>query len=156
MIVVVVLLVPVSVVTASSVEPLEALPAELRTAIDAFYRAIETDAVETRVGLLAEDAVLMPDHWTLIEGKEAVAEVFRGGEGWVFRLRDREIVRAEVSGDLAYTVNSYFYTYHRADGEPQWHKTKNVHVWRRDDVGAWKLAVDIWNSDVGREEFERE
>jgi ketosteroid isomerase-like protein len=53
-----------------------------------------------------------------------------------------------VSGDLAYMVNSYFYTCHPADGSPRWHKSENVHVRRRDRAGAWKLEVDIWDSDV--------
>ena len=122
--------------------------AMLTEAIESFYRAIETDDVEARIALLADDVVLMPNHWTIVRGKEAVSESFRRGAGAVFRLRDREIVRMEISGNLAYTVNSYHYTYHSKDASEQWHKTKNVHIWRRDPSGNWKLAVDIWNSDV--------
>ncbi len=125
-----------------------ALPEGLQTAIDVFYAAIESGDVEVRVGLLADDVLMMPNHWTMTRGKEAVAAIFRSAAGAVFKLRDREIVRAVVSGDVAYTVNSYFYTYHPEGGSPQWHKTKNVHVWHRDPTGDWRLEVDIWNSDV--------
>jgi hypothetical protein len=80
--------------------------------IEAFYGAIEADDVEARIALLADDVVLMPNHWTIMRGKEAVSESFRRGAGAVFKLRDREVVRLEISGNLAYTVNSYHYTYH--------------------------------------------
>jgi ketosteroid isomerase-like protein len=77
----------------------------------------------------------------------------QAGAGGVFRIRDREIVHADVGGSLAYTVNSYYYTRHAPEDEAQWHKTKNVHVWARDAEGAWKLRVDIWNSGVRLTDF---
>jgi ketosteroid isomerase-like protein len=131
-------------------------PEDLERAIASFYAAIEAGDAETRIDLLADDVILMPNHWTIMEGKDVVAESFRRGAAAVFKLKDRSVVRMEVSGDLAYTVNSYYYTYH-GRGEPeQWHKTKNVHIWRRNASGDWKLAVDIWNSDVSIEQFANE
>ena len=134
----------------------DALPAGLREAIDAFYTAIDSDDVETRIGLLADNVVMMPNHWTMVRGKDAVAAGFRESAGSVFKLRDRVMVYAAVSGDMAYTVNSYDYTYHSKDSSPQWHKTKNVHVWRRTQAGDWRLEIDIWNSDVPVSKFENE
>ena len=129
-------------------EAADVLPEGLQAAIGAFYATIESGDVEARIDLFADDVLMMPNHWTMTRGKEAVATSFRSGAGAVFKLRDREVVRAVVSGDVAYTVNSYDYTYHPEGGSPQWHKTKNVHVWRRDPTGDWRLEVDIWNSDV--------
>lgn len=129
---------------------------DVKEAIAAFYAAIEAGDAEARIDLLADDVVLMPNHWTIMQGKDVVAESFRRGAAAVFKLKDRQLVHVEVSGDLAYTVNSYDYTYHGRNEPEQWHKTKNVHVWRRDGSGTWKLAVDIWNSDVPIEQFSRE
>ena len=123
-------------------------PPELLEAIDAFYATIESGDVEARIELFADDVIMMPNHWTRTEGKEAVAEMFRAPSGAVFLIRDREVLRLEVSGSLANTVNSYWYTYHAEGSEPQWHKTKNVHIWREVAPGDWKITVDIWNSDV--------
>lgn len=134
----------------------EGIPADLRAAIDAFYAAVAAGDSEARIAMFSDDAIMMPNHWTRWEGKEAIAEVIRAGAGSVFRLRDREIVDMDTSGDLAYTVNSYYYTYHPEGDEPQWHKTKNVHIWKRDAAGHWRLHVDIWNSDVPMEEFANE
>ena len=61
---------------------------------------------------------------------------------------DRELIGFGVSGDLAYTVNSYYYTWHAKQDQPQWHNTKNVHLWKVDSDGNWKLHLDIWNSNV--------
>ncbi len=134
----------------------EGVPAELTTTIDAFYAAIEVADGEARIAMFTDDAIMMPNHWTRYEGKEQIAEVIRSGEGSVFKIRDREIVDIDVSGGLAYTVNSYYYTWHAKGGEPQWHKTKNVHIWKKNAAGQWQLHVDIWNSDVPMSQFTHE
>ena len=126
----------------------EALPQELLATIESFYAAIESGDVEARIALFADDILMMPNHWTISRGREAIAASLRGVEGAVFKIRDRDVVKAFVRDDVAYTVNSYHYTYHSQGDGPQWHKTKNVHVWRRDPAGHWKLELDIWNSDV--------
>lgn len=131
----------------------EELPDDLMSVIGSFYAAIENDDIEARVALLDDEVVMMPNHWTMTTGKEAVAAGFRAAAGGVFGIRDREIVHADVSDSLAYTVNSYYYTWHAPEDEAQWHKTKNVHIWVRDAEGVWKLRVDIWNSDVRMADF---
>jgi ketosteroid isomerase-like protein len=125
----------------------EEIPPDLLAAVDAFYDAIETDNHEARIEMFTEDAIMMPDHGLRLEGKTAIAEVIRAGSGSVFRIRDREIIDMDVDGELAHTVNSYFYTYHSVGAEARWQKTNNVHIWKRDGEGKWKVQVDIWNSD---------
>ncbi len=134
----------------------EEIPADLLVTINEFYAAVEAGDGETRIELFGDEAVMMPNHWTRVEGKEAIAEVIRSGSGWVFKIRDREVIDLDADDDLAYTVNSYDYTYHAEGTQPQWHRTKNVHIWKRDATGHWKLHVDIWNSDVPMESFSTE
>jgi ketosteroid isomerase-like protein len=88
------------------------IPADLEAAIDAFYAAVEAGDAEPRIAMFTEEAIMMPNHWTIYNGKETIAAVIKSGEGSVFKIRDREIVDMDVSGSLAYTVNSYYYTYH--------------------------------------------
>ena len=138
----------------------KSIPPDLLATIDAFYAAIENADTETRIALFAEDAIMMPNHWTMSRGKDKIAEMMRSSAEWVFKLRDRKVVDIDVSGDIAYTVNSYYYTWHAEGAEPQWHKTKNVHIWKyvteKDIEGSWKLHVDIWNSDVFLSQFPNE
>ena len=89
----------------------EATPAQLLAAIDAFYAAVEAGDREAHIAAFTDSAIMLPSHWTMYEGKETIAAVIRSGEGSVFRIRDREVVDIDVSGDIAYTVNSYYYTY---------------------------------------------
>jgi ketosteroid isomerase-like protein len=132
------------------------MPADLRVAVDAFYAAVEAGDGEARIAMFTDDALMMPNHWTAWQGCDAIAEVIRGGGDSVFRIRGRQLLDVSVSGDLAYTVNSYYYSFHAVGAPPQWHKTKNVHIWKRDKAGRWKLHVDIWNSDVPLAKFAAE
>ena len=153
---IVLVLILTSVFGCEQVQQEEGIPTSLTSAIDAFYAAVEAGDVEARIGMFTDSAVMMPNHWTRYEGKEAIAAMMRAGEGYVFKIRDREVVDIDVSGDLAYTLNSYYYTWHSEEAEPQWHKTKNVHIWKRNTEGQWKLHVDIWNSDVPMADFPNE
>jgi len=99
---------------------------------------------------------MMPNHWTPYQGREAIAQVIRSGAGSVFRIRNREVLDLAVDGDLAYVVNRYEYTWHAEGGTPTWRKTKNVHIWKYDASGHWRLHLDIWNSDVPLDEYANE
>lgn len=122
------------------------LPPDLTSTIDSFYHTIEADNHEARIALFSDDAIMLPNHGLRIEGKAAIGEVLRAGEGWVFRLRNRERLDEGFGGGVAFTVNIYDYTYHPQGEDPVWHPTKNVHIWKRDSDGAWRLHVDIWNA----------
>ena len=129
------------------------VPADLQIAIDLFYAATEAGDNEGRIAMFTEDAIMMPNHWTPYKGRETIAEVVRSGAGSVFRIRNREILDMDVDGDLAYVVNTYEYTWHGEGGTPAWRKTKNIHIWKYDASGHWRLHVDIWNSDVPANEY---
>lgn len=120
--------------------------AELERTIAAFYEAVDSGDKESHARMFSDSAFMMPNNGALISGGENVGEVVRGGEGWVFRIRNLDRVELDLSGDIAYTVNQYEYTWHEEGAEPVWHPTKNIHIWRRQPDGSWKLHVDIWNS----------
>ncbi len=122
--------------------------AELERTIKAFYESVESGDNDRRAEMFTDGAMMMPNDGAIIRGKESIGEVVRGGEGWVFRIRHLERAELDLSGDIAYTVNEYEYTWHQDGDEPTWHPTKNIHIWRRQPDGSWKLHVDIWN---GRE-----
>jgi ketosteroid isomerase-like protein len=121
---------------------------KLRQTIAAFYDAVNTGNADKRAEMFTSGAMLLPNHWTAIKGKQAVGEVVKSGKDMVFRIKDLQRLELSVSGDIGYTVNEYYYTYHRKGEEPDWKKTKNVHIWRKQADGTWKLHVDIWNSST--------
>jgi len=117
----------------------------LKEAINKFYLAIEEGDIKTRLALFADDAIMMPPGAGIVKGIKNITEIVLDTI-YVFKIKDKEIVSMDISGSIAYTVNSYFYTYHLKGSEPVWHKTKNVHIWKKDIDGNWKLNVDIWNA----------
>lgn len=128
----------------------------LEETIARFYDAVDRGDALSRVALLDSNVILMPNGWTMIHGKAKVAEVFTADTATtVFRLKDRTRIDMLWSDSLVCTVNSYYYTWHKKDNSPNWRKTKNVHVWKRNDQGDWKLRLDIWNSDLPIEFKER-
>ncbi len=121
----------------------------LENSVAAFYDAVARGDALARVALLDTGAILMPNGSGLIQGKENVSRVFTADTGSaVFQIKDRRLISLVVADSLAYTVNSYYYTWHRKGEQPVWRKTKNVHLWRRQPNGTWKLSLDIWNSDT--------
>ena len=121
----------------------------LEEAIKAFYESVATDDVEGRLALFDAEAVMLPDGGHLIQGHDAIAAVLRSGEGYQFRIDELERLETVVDSGIAYTVNRYVYTYHPIGEEPVWHPTRNVHIWKRQPDGSWRLHLDLWQNGVG-------
>mgnify|MGYP001190333250 FL=1 len=121
----------------------------LEETISSFYNTIEKGDVSKRIELLDKDVILMPNGFSLIKGKEEVSKLYTADTATVeFKIKDRKIVDMIVSDSIAITVNSYYYTWNTKGENPNWRKTKNVHIWKKDTDGKWKLRLDIWNSDL--------
>ena len=118
---------------------------EFLATVGSFYVAVNAGDQAAHAALFTDDAWMLSDDWHISRGGDLKASI-RDRTGWVFRLKDVERLEYGISGDLAYTVNQYYYTYHQEGAQPEWHKTKNVHIWQRQDDGNWRLHVDIWNS----------
>ena len=114
-------------------------------AVDSFYAAVNAGDTAAHAALFTDDAWMLSDGWQISRGED-IKTMIRDRTGWVFRLKDIERLEYGVSGDLGYTVNRYYYTYHQEGQRPEWRRTKNVHVWQRQADEAWRLHVDIWNS----------
>ena len=122
----------------------------LEAAIEEFYQTVETDDVEGRLALFSEDAIMMPDGGHLISGYDEIAAVLRGGDGYRFRIDDLDRLETHVDDEFAFTANSYVYTWHAIGDEPQWHPTRNIHIWKKQSDGSWRLHLDLWQNGVSR------
>lgn len=121
---------------------------KFKKTVNEFYTALNSGDTDKRLSLFAPQAKVLSDGGGLTIMTDSVKAVWKSWDkDWVFRLKDIEHAEIGLSGDIAYTVNTYYYTWHSKDAEPVWHKTKNVHIWRKQQDGSWKLHVDIWNSD---------
>ncbi|UCH09313.1 MAG: DUF4440 domain-containing protein [Fidelibacterota bacterium] len=131
-------------------EPDAASRAKLDETITDFYAAINSGETASRARFFTEEALLLPNGGSPIQGREAIRDMLTASQDAIFRIRNREILDMAVWNDVAYTVNAYEYAYHMPDDDSVWYPTKNIHIWRRQPDGAWQLHADLWNSSPAR------
>ena len=114
---------------------------------EGWLAAIAAKDVAAVAELYAEDGAILPPGSPIAEGRDAVAETWKGlfalpGFGLVFSPTRLEVAS---SGDMAYEIGNYELDFETDQGPLQDHG-KYVVVWRKVD-GAWKVAADIFNSN---------
>ena len=117
----------------------------LHETIDRFYQAVNDGDAETVIDIFADDATVMPNGGEIIKGKAAIAEMWRRGSAAGFRIRNIAVVRLDVSCDIAYKLSTYEWGMVQDNQETTWYPTKNIHIFKRQPDGTWKLQADIWN-----------
>jgi uncharacterized protein (TIGR02246 family) len=121
---------------------IESTAAELLAAVNA------SDAARV-LAVWADDGVLMPPHHPAVRGRSALAQYF---SNLFSRRRVRFVFTSseiQLAGDAAFERVTYVSSAWPATGGPAIEDMgKGLHVYRREADGSWKLAQDIWNSDV--------
>ena len=98
----------------------------------------------------------MPPNEATLVGPAAFQSFIEGVstiEGFAVSL-DSPDVAVGAGGDVGYTVGIVRITAPGPDGELATVEERDVHVWRKQADGAWKLVVDIWNSPIPLPESE--
>jgi uncharacterized protein (TIGR02246 family) len=99
--------------------------------------------------LYTEDAVILPANAERVNGRSGAKALFDGliqtmGVP-VLKLSTTDVTEL---GDTAYEVGVYTMKFQPPGAAPVDDRGKYVVIWKRQGDGAWKLAVDIWNSDL--------
>ena len=127
---------------------IEAEKTALRTA-DTEWSAATTN-LETWLGYVAPDGAIQPPNEAAVVGADAV----RAWATNMFAMPGFSVswqpqtVEVASSGDLGWTAGTYTFTAQGPDGTPMNDHGKYLCTWKKDTSGAWKVAVDTWNSDV--------
>ncbi len=92
--------------------------------------------------MYAEGARVMPPNSPMVQGRQRIQELWQSliNTGAKFKLNTSDV---EAQGNVVYEVGTYelIFPDNKRDAG------KYVVVWRR-QKGDWKLAVDIWNSNM--------
>ena len=119
----------------------------LRSADSAYTVALGSMDVPHLMALYAPDAVMYPPGQPNVVGIDAVrafATAFATTPG-IKMSAERLTVVVSQSGDLGYVVNTVQVSSLDAHGKPTAERLRDIHVWRRDASGQWKVALDFWN-----------
>lgn len=109
---------------------------------------VSSGNLESAMEFWADDAVMLPPEFPILEGKEAIREyVEAAAEMPGFRI-SWEPISAHISaaGDMAYMIERNVTQFDGPDGNRVTVHGKVVTVWRRDEDGNWRNVVDMWNS----------
>jgi uncharacterized protein (TIGR02246 family) len=123
-------------------------PSLLR-AHEEYLIAINANDLEGVLAMLTDDAVYLPPHEPAVSGKEAIRPWLEGYFA-AFRTHwDKETLELVASGDWAieYAAERVSDT-PIGGGEALEDVCKGLIIYRRQADGRWKVARDMWNSDV--------
>lgn len=92
------------------------------------------------------DARLLPPGGAPMTGTPDIATFWQGAMSMGIKAAKLETLHVEERGDLAIEVGQYTLAIQPDGGAAMTDVGKYVVVWK-DDGGAWKLHIDIWNSN---------
>jgi uncharacterized protein (TIGR02246 family) len=128
----------------------EAERSALREAAVAYHEAASALNAEAVAALYAEDAVMMPPNADQVEGLANIrsfADEFVAAPGLEMRCGP-PTVEVSLSGDLGWTIATCEMTFEGPDGEPVVERMRDLHLWKKQADGSWKVVLDIWNSEM--------
>jgi ketosteroid isomerase-like protein len=111
---------------------------------EAFNRGDIAAAVE----FYTEDATFLHPNAEIITGKQAIKEFFETGRAFGLSRISFEGLEAGYDGDLAYERGIVIMDIEPEGGQALIDTGKYLVVMKRQADGPWKVAVDIWNSDL--------
>lgn len=104
---------------------------------------------EETLSYWAEDAIVLPPGEGPIRGKAAITKMVEGSAGvpgFEVNWEPKEVYVSK-SGDLAYLIESNYFSIHDSLGNPVRTYNNAVTIWKKQADGSWKNVVDTWNAD---------
>jgi len=122
----------------------------LRNADAQWEKAFAARDLDKSVAACADDASVLPSNAPIATGHDAIRQLFSGFFAMPSLQMEWQATKAEVakSGELGYTTGAYKMTFKDAAGKPGEDHGKYVTIWKKQKDGTWKVAYDIFNSDV--------
>jgi uncharacterized protein (TIGR02246 family) len=125
-----------------------------RTAIlaadEAWLKAVQEKNADAAGQFIAADGMMMAPNAPSIVGSEAVRQYMAQMIAIPGFSITWNTTRVEVaaSGDLAYSIGTNQIEMPMPDGTTAIDRGKAVTIWKKQSDGTWKVAADIFNSDL--------
>jgi len=121
--------------------------AAIRETAAAYHEAAMAKDWDTVSEFYTEDAVVMPPNLPAVQGRAAIREWYASFPP----VTELALPIAEIDGrgDLAFARGAYTLTM-MIEGAPETitDRGKNLAIWRKQTDGAWRIAIDTFNSDL--------
>lgn len=120
----------------------------LRQADSAYTRAGAAKDRAAFVGLYAPDAIMYPPAEASVTGLDAIGkfvDTFLKDSAFA-AVFTPVAVDVSTDGTMGYTLNAADLSYTGPQGKPVTEHIRDLHVWRKQADGSWKLLIDIWNA----------
>ena len=130
----------------------------LRQADIACSATAEAQELDKLVAYFLDDALFMAPNAPALKGKAAIREVlshFFEIPGFSIKWQPT-YVEISSSGDLGYTIGTNVMTFDGPDGKPIVDNGKYTTIWKKDADGTWKVAVDMFNTNMPLPTAEKE
>ncbi|WP_298313220.1 hypothetical protein [uncultured Aquimarina sp.] len=106
-------------------------------------------STEEYFSFIGEGGIMMAPGQPLLEGHEKIRNVlkeFQSLPGFRVTWEPQEAFVSK-SSDLGYTIDKMLVNFDDEDGNTVNQFEKVVSIWKKNEKGEWKMAVDIWNAD---------
>lgn len=106
-------------------------------------------STEKYFNFIGEDGIMMAPDQPLLRGHEEIRKTlkeFQSLPGFKVAWEPQEAFVSK-SGDLGYTVDKMLVNFNDENGNKVDQFQKVVSIWKKNNEGEWKVAVDIWNTD---------
>lgn len=125
---------------------------QVRTAVEQanmkFCEAIRQGDTAGIAALYTEDATLLPNGADLIKGKPGIEAYWSGALQMGLKNLVLTVVDLAGGDEYAYEIGKAVMTVQPEGMEPMEMAGKYVVVWKKMDDGAWKIHVDIFNTNA--------
>ena len=112
-----------------------------------FAAALNAKDAKAAAALYTEDAVLIPPGETIVRGREAIEEYWKGAiELGGVRDVSVETMDALSSGSLGYETGNFVLTVTGPDGEAVIDRGRYIELLRLEPDGRWLSTHGIWNA----------
>jgi len=135
----------------STPEPFDS--ASVKAKIEADMKGYEQAAVKGDATATAsyydENAVVLVSNMPMVKGKADIEKMMTGWAHSEMKLKEftSSTISVEGAGDLAVQLGMVFQTFEMG-GQVVADTSKFLTVWRKQVDGTWKIAYDIWNTDI--------
>jgi uncharacterized protein (TIGR02246 family) len=122
----------------------------VREADAAWSRVTEAGDLEGHLSYLLDDATILAPNQPMLSGKDAIREMMTGifaMPGFSLKWQPTK-AEAARSGDIAYSIGTYEFSFNGPDGAATTDRGKYSTVWKKQADGSWKVSIDMFNTDM--------